>query len=523
MSLPPIPTALPTATIASTANSTSPHAAAAAIPADGGLTLRQALPYAGLAITAFHLAYLMPALCWMMVLFLWTLAMLTRLQTNRAAFFLPVAVGLCCYTPHLAFFYTIFREFAFCLWLVLPFFIGMFVLLGRLARRQFRPALAATLLPLLWLGLEYFRCELWPLRFGWLTPTLAFADHPPAALLYWIGSFGFAALLMAAVTPLTFINWRRRNLFFGYLAAAALLLTVLALDPGHQSNMIRGPGPIQAYDRSSVTPIRLTGVQTETLLDDESLAALETARRAHPDTDLFVLSEYAFTGRVPDTFLAWCRDHRVWLIGGGSELLSRTPRRKYNTAFVVSPDGNIVFRQAKSVPIQFFDDGLPAESQDLWNSPWGSIGMCVCYDLSFTRVLDRFATQGTQLMVVPTMDVIQWGAHQHWLHTRVAPIRAAEYGLPIFRVCSSGISQAVDCNGQVVATAPFPGIGHAMHVNLLPTMPKMHRPLDRYLAPIAITVIPFLILWCGIAELHRRLRRYQNVATGIDSPQSTPK
>ena len=118
------------------------------------------------------------------------------------------------------------------------------------------------------------------------------------------------------------------------------------------------------------------------------------------------------------------------------------------------------------MPIQFFKDGLPAPEQKVWNSPWGKIGFCVCYDLSYTRVTDELVRQGAQLLIVPTMDVEDWGRHEHELHARVAPVRAAEYGIPIFRLASSGISQAVAGGGQVVAKAPFPGSGEILSAKL---------------------------------------------------------
>src|SRR5216117_2763800 len=77
--------------------------------------------------------------------------------------------------------------------------------------------------------------------------------------------------------------------------------------------------------------------------------------------------------------------------------------------------------------------------------------------LSYRRVTDELIRQGAQAIIAPTMDVADWGGHQHQLHARVAPVRAAEYGVPIFRVCSSGISQLIDGAGCVVASAPFPG------------------------------------------------------------------
>ena len=151
-----------------------------------------------------------------------------------------------------------------------------------------------------------------------------------------------------------------------------------------------------------------------------------------------------------------------------------------------------MFQQAKRVPIQFFKDGLPATKQELWNSPWGKIGICICYDLSYTRVTDELIRQGAQLLIVPTMDVETWGRHQHELHSRVAPVRAAEYGVPIFRLASSGISQAVTGYGSVIAQTPMPGNGEILFAQLrLPRRGSL--PLDRVFAPVC-TAITAMIL-----------------------------
>jgi apolipoprotein N-acyltransferase len=98
------------------------------------------------------------------------------------------------------------------------------------------------------------------------------------------------------------------------------------------------------------------------------------------------------------------------------------------------------------------------------------------------------------------MDVDDWGRHQHELHSRVAPVRAAEYGIPIFRVASSGISQAVTGTGDVVAQTKIPGNGEIFSAQLrLPT--RGFLPLDRYLAPICtgvtgiITAILLFLAW----------------------------
>ncbi len=178
----------------------------------------------------------------------------------------------------------------------------------------------------------------------------------------------------------------------------------------------------------------------------------------------------------------------------------------YDTAFVVGPTGEIVFQQGKCVPVQFFKDGLPAKEQKLWDSPWGKIGFCICYDLSYSRVTDELVRLGAQAIIVPTMDVSDWGRHQHELHARVAPVRAAEYGLPIFRVASSGISQCVERSGKVTATAPMPGDG-AMISGALELGGTGSLPVDRVIAPVSVWVTAGLMAWSGMVWVRGKLKR----------------
>ena len=82
--------------------------------------------------------------------------------------------------------------------------------------------------------------------------------------------------------------------------------------------------------------------------------------------------------------------------------------------------------------LAFFWHIFSAGSVALWYV--FAIGICICYDLSYRRVTDPLIRMGAQALIVPTMDVADWGRRQHELHARVAPVRAAEYGVPIFRL-----------------------------------------------------------------------------------------
>ncbi|MFO1499391.1 MAG: nitrilase-related carbon-nitrogen hydrolase [Verrucomicrobiota bacterium] len=354
------------------------------------------------------------------MLFLYALAMLARVKLARLSFYAGFVVGFAAYAPQLAFFWTIFGPPAVALWAILSFWTGLFVLLAFQARRQFAPALSVMVLPLLWMGIEYFRCELYYLRFAWLTPGLAFANGEGVSILSQVGVYGIGFLLMTMAAFLTLLPPR---------VAAALGLS-LALAGGFRSvSSLPAVSPSHA-----ATTVMVAGVQVEFPVELEVPLLLDKALAESPTAQLFLLSEYVFDGPIPRRVKDWCKRNRRYLIAGGKDVISGT--EYYNTAFVVGPSGDVVFQQAKSIPIQFFRDGLPARELRPWDSPWGKLGICICYDLSYSRVTDALVRQGARALLVPTMDVADWGEHEHHLHARVAPVRAAEYGIPIFRVAS---------------------------------------------------------------------------------------
>jgi apolipoprotein N-acyltransferase len=262
-------------------------------------------------------------------------------------------------------------------------------------------------------------------------------------------------------------------------------------------------GTVAFQPRDNVPPkiLHVAGVQMEFPTEPEVLTRLNELVRRHPEAELLVLSEYTFLEPVPEKVKAWCQKHQRYLVVGAKD--PAPGNNFYDTAFAISPDGEIVFRQGKSVPIQFFKDGLPAPEQKVWDSPWGRLGICVCYDLSYSRVTDRLIKLGAQALVVPTMDVIDWGEAQHRLHARVAPVRAAEYGIPVFRVASSGISQLVNRAGHEIATAPCPGDGASLS-GPLELRGAGHLPLDRWLAPLSTGLTALLAVLFLLTTLKQR-------------------
>lgn len=247
-------------------------------------------------------------------------------------------------------------------------------------------------------------------------------------------------------------------------------------------------------DRQTTQSSQVARLQLEFPSEDAVLNGLNDLIARHPRTQLIVPSEYTFARGVPSSVRQWCRENRRFLVVGGTRRGGN--HDFYNMAFVIGPTGKVEFEQAKSRPIQFFKDGLPAPRRRIWDSPWGKIGILICFDLSYAQVTDDFVRQGASLLLVPTMDVAGWAAKEHELNRRVVPLRAGEYGIPILRLGSSGVSQIVDEGGNVRASAPFPGQGDIIYGHIM-LNPTPHLPLDRILAPVC--VVGTLLMFLGLA------------------------
>ena len=435
------------------------------------------------ATAAFHGAYASANASFLIVFYLFALLQLALTDRWRKAFYSGLAVGLLIAVVRLAFFWGVFLGGAAALWVVYAFWIALFVALARLCLGRLGPRWGWLLIPFVWTGLEYFRSELYYLRFSWLNVGYAFAGAPWQGALKLVGTYGVGFLLMSVASAAAFL-WQKSRV-------QSLGLLCLGVGGVCLGGFLCGKEP----PTQPIATVRIAGVQMEFPSETEVTLRLNDVIRSHPETELVVLSEYTFDGPVPAKVREWCRKHGLYLIVGGKDPAPGT--NFFNTAYVVGPGGDIVFRQVKAVPIQFFKDGLPAPEQKLWNSPWGKLGICVCYDLSYTRVTDRLVRLGAEAIIVPTMDVVDWGSAQHELHARIAPVRATEYGLPIFRVASSGISQLVDRAGRVTAAAPCPGDA-ATITGTLEMRGAGRRPPDRWLARLATGATAALIVWLPI-------------------------
>jgi apolipoprotein N-acyltransferase len=408
------------------------------------------------------------------------------MESMDRLFWLGLATGLAVYVPHLIFFWGIFKIAAVVLWLILSSFLAIFLVLARASWKRWGCVGLALSAPFLWTGLEYFRGELFKLKFTWLSAGFAFSGSPQMPWIAKLGLYGIGFVLMASASVV-------------YLLPAKLRVGGIAMVVG----LLLIPWP-HGPEAKPTGLLRVAGVQLEGASVGDILSSLDKLIQRYPSADLLVLSEYSFDSPIPSAVRDWCRDHHKYLIAGGEDPVAGG--NYYDTAFVVGPNGEIVFKQAKCVPIQLFKDGLPAQEQSVWDSPWGKIGLGICYDASYRRVVDELIRQGAQVLIFPTMDIIAWGAQEHRLNALVAPFRAAEYGVPLFRLASSGISEAVNPDGTIQTSADFPGDGEMLYAEFqLPDRGRL--PLDNWITPICVAITAVLVFWQIFSDVSPRFHR----------------
>ncbi len=146
----------------------------------------------------------------------------------------------------------------------------------------------------------------------------------------------------------------------------------------------------------------------------------------------------------------------VWLLIGSLGLLTHDADGRFaNRSFLIGPDGAIVARYDK---IHMFDVNVsetevyressgyrPGTKAMLAQTPFGTVGMTVCYDLRFPQLYRRLAQGGAQILTVPAAFNHLTGA-AHW--EVLLRARAIETGCFVLAPAQTGFHPEKDGKGR---------------------------------------------------------------------------
>jgi predicted amidohydrolase len=168
-------------------------------------------------------------------------------------------------------------------------------------------------------------------------------------------------------------------------------------------------------------------------------------------------------------FRALARELGIWLHIGSMGVLVK-PDKIANRALLIDPHGRITARYDK---IHMFDVQLPGgesyrESRNfepgskavLADTPWGGLGITICYDLRFPHLYRTLAKAGARIIAIPAAFTVPTGeAHWHTLlraraiETECFVLAAAQGGKHENGRATYGHSLVVAPWGEIIAEA----------------------------------------------------------------------
>jgi deaminated glutathione amidase len=186
------------------------------------------------------------------------------------------------------------------------------------------------------------------------------------------------------------------------------------------------------------------------------------------DEDKVALREPLGHGPLQDFLSRMANQHQIWLVGGTIPLATQQLNKILNSTLVFDPNGNRVAQYDK---IHLFSFNKAGESYDeartivpgitpvSFDSPWGPVGLSVCYDLRFPELYR--ALSPLTLLLVPAAFTYTTGS-AHWdvllraraIENQCYVLAAAQGGQHLNGRRTWGHSQLIDPWGEVLGLLP---------------------------------------------------------------------
>jgi predicted amidohydrolase len=138
------------------------------------------------------------------------------------------------------------------------------------------------------------------------------------------------------------------------------------------------------------------------------------------DTDKVAVREEYGRGQIQEFLAATARRHGIWIVGGSVPLVASLPDKVLNTSLVYDDQGHCVARYDK-IHLFGFEMGAEHYSEErtiehgrqvvAFDSPFGRIGLSICYDLRFPELYRAMGE--VDLILVPSAFTETTGK-AHW-------------------------------------------------------------------------------------------------------------
>lgn len=374
-------------------------------------------------------------------------------------------------------------------WLGLTIILSLLALLAYLILDwwKIKPHLRVIVFALAWCAIEWLR-SLGKYGLSWGELGASQIDSP-FAVISSVGGISLISFLMLLFTGYT-VEWllqKEKKMPLKPIGAAALLLLCLLLGQWQTDKSIalwRSAKKAQQF--ALIQPSTQRNLTPEALVKVPSQEEINTRTNTLINLSLRSLAEFPEHNSLQPPLLVWpesaiytepeatpeiftlIKNTRSYLICGAVYFDPQQQYRPKNSAYLISPKGQIVARYSK-VHLVPFGEFVPLRSmveifytvRDTDISPgdgWHTVsvntqrlGIGICFESAYDYIARNYVKQRANYLVYITND--SWfkdspAIRQHFNHAR---FRALESGLPVVRVASSGISGAIAPNGHIIS------------------------------------------------------------------------
>ena len=178
-------------------------------------------------------------------------------------------------------------------------------------------------------------------------------------------------------------------------------------------------------------------------------------------------------GEIVGSLREMARRHRIWLLGGSFPEAVPGDSRVYNTSVMVSPAGEVeaTYRKIHLFDVDLSDQGggrfqesitiAPGEEVVVARTPFGGVGLSLCYDLRFPELYRALGSRDVRFLAVPSAFARETGK-DHWevllraraIENQCFVLAPAQWGRHAPDRSSHGRSVIIDPWGLVLAVAP---------------------------------------------------------------------
>ncbi|PIP38334.1 MAG: apolipoprotein N-acyltransferase [Desulfobacterales bacterium CG23_combo_of_CG06-09_8_20_14_all_51_8] len=392
--------------------------------------------------------------------------------------------------------------------------------------------LSLVTIPAFWVCLEYAR-GLALTGFPW--GLVGYSQYEHLNLIQMADTFGvygvsFVIVLANAVIFFAFLwvkkeKWRGRSVSARNASVSVIgLIVILALAWTYGSARIQSTDAlIAAAEKQKISVIQGNISQSvkwdAKFLTDTIVTYVRLSEAAgKDDPDLIVWPETAipfyFKYNVEWTkmVLAAMGGMNTWFLAGSPSVdFERYADKYYNSAYLVTPDGDIKGRYDKAHLVPFgeyvpmkrwlpFIDHMVAQVGEFkagraggtlaW--PPADIGVLICYEIIFPELASELAANHSKILVNITNDAWFGKTSAPYQHFSMAVFRAVENRRALVRAANTGVSGFIDPTGRILEQSSL-----FTEAAMTREVPVMENPVTFYTRHGDLAVLCCFI-WLGI-------------------------